>query len=1304
MRRLLNIITIAAFLLSSLAFPSEAEAGEGLFIPCQYKNTYIYYMSRGNEYFADSQLESAMDSFKKALIVQPNSKEARLKILEIRRMLKAGITPEIIEARKNAVEDAIMSAEEKVRQRIEEEKKPKVIENAIMGAEEKVRQRIEEEKKPKVAKDVPRVYRKSRYKAKGEQERPKAARRAPRTYRKTYGEARPEVERELEALEEELAQRYPSQSHPYLTDKEGFRLPTSYDKFYNEYLDPQKFSNGLNDKIQEAGEGMNNYIAPSKVKGEYRLSLGFTGDDAIWKDANADYHNMPGDTSWRYIFGNERYNNYDKKIYSRIKVELDSPITDKLSSYNEIVIDPWTFVGKKKVYLTGSAGDSAEVDLKYWSNATRTINETYRTQNGDIVNIQESKVHDGKTSPETYRGLADWGSNRFSMPQVEIDRMYVPVRKSWIKYESEPYHAKLFFMANQDEALTSDDPMRLSNNKVWWGESPWLDEYESSRTFNRGGISAPAGYGRTREPLKKGQWVRSQSFMAKDSDDQYLTFLRGLSLDGNFDNGTTVNMVVASPRNLWDEYQQGSSLPAAIRMKSPVTEKLTLGGLYTLKTGFRHQSVEAMNNLAALDASYDLYPDTKLLAEAAVSNMDVEESIGYNNVYTGYAGMIGLKNSGPLTMIGRPSDKYELETSFTHMGDQFFPGLSSYRFTRKEPEYAKHIHFDELKPENEAIKVGDGVDVGRNSFGLTAKAEFPDDNIDGRLDFRSVHSDGGDFIENVYRAEGTYKPAPKLTLKGLAYFQHLPETTLGIDPLINAKNSYSAFTDYFAYEDVWLENTTIESGSDPSIGTFSGGAKYDFYDYLSATGVIEVTNDPKDWPRGLLNNVYVTDEHKDGVIWDKIVPFLYDQSVFGVPPYSYYGIYKSSLTYYPFRPIKMVLNYVYNENKYAMAIDDNSTHQGMELEYKPNNRMTLGFLYQYTRQNDMYKEFVVRKGDEYAGHHNIFAALDYKLNDDQNLTLMFGEYVGYPYAYPENHSALSALDTRHIIRVNYSGSWGEPRSPLPRGGEGQGEGAEFWNPLGPMSPEIPGAKFISNLYPGLVKYREKAAIRPVESEWDAFYTKLEFGLDAYDKEDWEGSLRFGLFGSFTEEEIWEDEIRGQYQRNDMNLNGADINANIGWAVVNDASRYISFTPQVNAGYRRIEFKRSNFSYSGTGVSEIGEVDEHFNVSFLGLGGRIDYIPAEKFNLYTGGFWAPFVYAPSRNELLGRMENNKGAIYHVDYGCDYTLSDKFDVSLGGFWDLQHLDRAERIDSGVVSVELPDNKLESLGLRIGGSYKF
>ena len=1317
MKKINYIIIFAVFVLLQPDYVGASEANKKtLFTPCQYKGAYKYYMDRAKGYLDDKQYESAIESYERALIIQPNSKEARLKIAISNAMLenKGHVTKSKKQIRKDVMNRVVSYKDYAL-------KKPV----SALGPQKNQDVAIKKPARRIVAQQSSRDFyynnsdlepsKRSYTSTKSEPSKRPYVSTQPEPSKRPYAKPEPS-KRPYVSTKPEPSEKLPSSltkkpepaPKPVATlkypstvaiERKPVRTPYVEESFRCELPFFEEFSDGINSKIQEGTENVNSYIAPSVIRGEYRMAFGVTEDDFIWKDANADYHNMPGDTSWRYIFGRDRQNSYDKAIYSRLKMDMDVHITDTLSGFGEMTIDPWTFVGKKRVHVSGSNGDNVQIDYKYWSNVRSTINETYRTERGDVVNIDENKVKEDKTSLGRYTGLTDWGTNTFNVPEEEIDRMYVPIRKLWVEYNSEPYKAKVFAMAGQEEALTSDDPLRLSNNKVWWEEGAWLDRYDQSQSFQRRGESAPEGYTGSREPLKKGQWVRNLSFMARDSDDDFLTFLRGASFKADFNNGASVDMVAATPRSLWDTYEEATNVPAAIRVKTPISDKLTIGGLYTFKGGMRHQSLEAMNNLGALDGSYQLFNNTNLFGEFAASNMNTEEASGYENHYTGYAGSFGLKNQGPIALTDNEADKYEFKASFASMSDTFFPGLSNYRFTRKESEFAKHIYFEDLDPRNEAIMFGDGMDIGRNALNISTKIEFPDNNIDGQFDFRTVYSDGNEHIEDVYRLEGTYQPVEKLTLKGLVFYKHLPKTKQGIDPLMNAKSSYSAFTDYFAYEDVWLENSAVQEGKDPSIGAFSGGLQYDFTDYFSGYGVFETTNDPKDYPRGLLNNVWVGDYFKDNIVWDRVVPFLNDQSAFGTPDYPYYNIYKTRFTYQPFDPLKITLKYTYNENKYAMAIDDNPTAQGVEFEYKPCPNTTLGFLYQYTRQRDMYKEFVLEQGTHFDGHHNIFAAFDYQLNQDQHLRIMYGNYVGYDYNTPENHDDLNALDTRHIVRVAYTGTFG----PVERQDEDQYIADATPTPLGPLNPAIPGATFIAKLSTGWAKYKEEAVIAPVESDWDNYLLRCDLGMDAYDREYWEGSLRLGLFTTLTDEEKWDYEGKGTYQTDDMSFRGADVNANIGWAITSE-SKYLSVAPLVNIGYRRVEFSRGKISTTSTTVPQLGENDENFNVSYAGLGARVELGPVNNMSFYGSGYWAPLVYAPINNSELGRTTCDQGTIWHAEGGCDYSLSEKFDVNLGGFWDLQHLERADRIDNGRVNIETPENKLETFGLTLGGQYRF
>jgi len=1292
------LIVTASALLTLPSYASEIRE-KTLFTPCQYKGVYKYYMDRGEKFLSDNQYESAIESFERALIVQPNSQDARAKIVMAKESLGGKKTVRTSIGRERAMQTAVSQAEytsgasddvsmRRAQATVKQEPK-------VYKTQQRPEPYIKEEQVPSEEPAMRRVIAKSYPEEDYVSNKPQPAlKKEPALEKRSSLGQRPSAEQRLwqeqkpsPTIEKEPSEpglKYPSALSTAKSETPIARISEPFECHLPVFED---FSNGFNSKIQDGTDNINNNIAPSVMRGEYRIAFGATEDDFLWKDANADYHNMPGVTGWRYLYGKDRYNSYDKEIYSRLKVDLDAHFTDTISGFGQMVIDPWTFVGKKKVNIPGTGGDNLQIEYKYWSNARSTINETYRTDKGNIVKINENKVKDGNTSTANYSGLTDWGTTFATVPEVEIDRMYVPIRKLWVEYDQEPYKMKAFAMAGQEEALTSDDPMRLSNNKVWWEESTWLDRYDASRVFSR-----------TDNPLKKGQWVSDLSFMARDSEDTRLTFLRGGSFDASFNNGTRVKAVIATPRSLWDTYEQVSSVPAAIEARTPITDKLTLGGLYTFKGGIYKQSLEAMNNLGSIDGSYQLFENTQLFGQFAGSNMRVDEANGYKNDYTGYAGTFGIKNQGPLKITGGAGDRYELKAMVASMNDKFLPGLSSYGITRKEFEYAKHVYFDDINPENEACMFGDGIDVGRNVLSLNTKAEFPDSGVDTRFDFRTVYSDGNDHIEDVYRLEGTYKPAEKLTLKGLAFYKHLPKTKAGIDPLINAKNYYSSFTSYFAYDDIWLRNPVVEAGKNPSIGAFSAGLKYDFTDYFTGEGVYESTNDPKDNPRGILNTEWVEEYYQDGITWDKIVPSLYSQGAFGAPPYNYYNIYKARFVYYPFKPLKITLKYTYNNNKYAMAIDDNPTAQGIEFEYKPCPRTTIGFLYQYTRQRDLYKELVMNEGYNFDGHHNIFTAFDYQINQDQHLRIMYGAYVGYDYDYAEEHDDINALDTRHIVRFSYTGKFG----PSDKRGDSAITDATP-NTLGPLNPAIPGATFVTKLSGGWAKYTEKADVAPVDSNWDNYLLRLDLGMDAYDREYWEGGIRLGLFTTLTDQEKWEYQGIGTYQTDDMSFRGADVNANIGWAISN-SSKYLSVTPLLHVGYRRVEFSRDNISTTSTTVSQLGEVAENFNVTYAGIGGRVDMGPANNLNFYTSGYWAPLVYAPINNSRLGRVTCDRGTILHAEGGVDYAVSDRFDLSLGGFWDKQHLEKASRIDDGIVNFEMPDNKLETFGLSLGGQYRF
>ena len=86
-----------------------------------------------------------------------------------------------------------------------------------------------------------------------------------------------------------------------------------------------------------------------KLSGEVRLGLGFTSDDVIWKDANADRIECPGKRTG-VISGDMRHNTYDAKIYDRLNLVMESRFDSPFNILLDFTLDPWTFIGKSCGY------------------------------------------------------------------------------------------------------------------------------------------------------------------------------------------------------------------------------------------------------------------------------------------------------------------------------------------------------------------------------------------------------------------------------------------------------------------------------------------------------------------------------------------------------------------------------------------------------------------------------------------------------------------------------------------------------------------------------------------------------------------------------------------------------------------------------------------------------------------------------------------------------------------------------------------------------------------------------------------
>ena len=759
------------------------------------------------------------------------------------------------------------------------------------------------------------------------------------------------------------------------------------------------------DKEKPSGE------RPAVLSGEFRLGMGATKNSFIWKDANADQVGVPREKNWRYLWGSQRENTYDKKIYDRLTLHLNTNFDSPLNGFAEMIIDPWTFIGKNNVTIRRpSNGDMVDIKLKYWSADNSTINETYRTNKGEMVDLKQIKVTDGKTTATSLSIKPNNALFGNTWDPMDIKREYRPLRKVWTEYKQDELNLKVFPISDQYEALTSDDPLRLSNNHIYWEESPWLDEYEPSRTFDKTG-----------QPVKKGRWTRSMSYFTRDSSDDYphrLTFLRGASFKMS-QPAYSLEATAAAPMALWDDYQNADSIDFAARLKVPWRDLLQLGFTSTAKLGLQKGTLEARNYTEGLDAKYSLSDRANIYGQIAQSYTKVREAKNFNTEFDGFGAKLGARYE-----VGKEGYKegfFKAGVSAAYMGDYFYPGLSNYRYTRRDdPTWVKHIYFTPLKDADAATVWGDGMDRSRAVVEVDLGFAGLGESLVSDFKYRNVRDDRmKKYVESVLRSETTYKATPRFTAKLLAYYKDLPQTVAKYDPLIYTKTMYS-LTDYFDDDNGHPENANVLDNKNPSIGAFALGGKYDLLEeVLSLEGVYEFTNDQPDFPRGLLNDLSVSTESVNGELYDKIIPFLYDNKFFDLPPYSYYDIAKMRLVYTPAQEWKFVLGYVYNANKHAAGIDDNINHAAFEAAYMPSPKWSFWLKYIYSRTIDLNKQNQLQTSEYFDSHHNVFFGMDMKLSKDDVLSFLYGEFVGYNDPYQESNWSLSALDTQHIFRLTY---------------------------------------------------------------------------------------------------------------------------------------------------------------------------------------------------------------------------------------------------------------------------------------------
>ncbi len=771
-------------------------------------------------------------------------------------------------------------------------------------------------------------------------------------------------------------------------------------------------------------------------EGDMQLSFGIDEGDFIWKRADPDLN----ESNWR-ILSDDAYNRYqntfDPAVFSQLqfKAGYDSQGSG-FGFHSYIDISPWSFTGKSdKITIDSDWGDSAEVQLKYLANTRYIVpGSFYSNRFGNIVSTGEQKVVDGKVSAFSRSGLPwDPAADIFHFEELDIKRDFWPLRELWFDYSGDSVNLRLFPASLQDQAYSSDDPLRLTNRHIWWAPSPWLTQWKTGH-FN------PDVEDDNNDPAPdffKGYWDESLAYSTRNSAGQRITNLRGfsLSVDGA---DTLFDFTAASPKNLWQDYDDFDTVNSAMRFKHFYSDDLLLGFTHTSKYGL-DGGVDAFNHVFSFDTSYGLSDHTALSFQFAASRTRFDRKTDYESKSQGNTYHFNLTHSSEDVFDKyfygiRPKEEddpfYRIKLSFTRMDANFDAALADYRHPRDDAYWSRHLTFrrpfayeyfglygpslgwHDILP----YRIGDGVDSGRNTVSLRWEAEnIFSQHLDFLFDIRDVRSNSGSLIENVSRLEGTYSVTPRLRLKGLGIHHYMPKTEEGVDPFM-VNN-----------EGVHHENKNIKADRDPSLKTFSAGIEYDFFDWMTAHFIWERSNDTTlaydNFPRGLFEWDNVDTYTQGGKTYRQQVFGLYDDlGAFPTPNYPYYNILKGGLLLEPLEDLHLYLTYTHNDYRWAQIIDENMNHLGLEASYIMDNKLGFYLRYVYARANNL-RDYDHGKGRvNRTGHHNVFTEAKYRVDAESEIIAQYGVggygLVATPTETPFG-GGVAVLDTQHIFRLYY---------------------------------------------------------------------------------------------------------------------------------------------------------------------------------------------------------------------------------------------------------------------------------------------
>lgn len=765
----------------------------------------------------------------------------------------------------------------------------------------------------------------------------------------------------------------------------------------------------------------------TQVTGRYRMAAG-VGRNRTFSinDSNPDLQ----DRDYHYLFGERLNNTFDPAIYSQYQVDVESELSKNLLFYTQISADPWSYVGHtgEQTIKDSNVLSQGRVTYvhKYWGPNNSNIPQSLRASNRDILGIPENEIDSGHTEYIKTSGHHDFFST-YEFPEQDIDFEFRPIRKGWIDYKEDTWKFRFFPLADQNQAMTTDDPLGLSNTKDFWQNSAWLDQWVPHQLF----VDNTPG-NNTRRAIRRGHYSDEESFYAKDSAGNYLTLLRGMAYE--YDNGQTyLGAMVASRFGLWDQYSDFNNVPAVIRGKHFLTQNWMIGGLYTYRAGLVDGEVDALNQVFSFDSKYFLDKGTFLYGQVATSVNSLDRLSEFESDHQGQAYRTGFEWLVP----HHESSTTTIRGNFSWMDTKFQPTLSNYSSLRDDEFWGNYITFTEIPHAVEPFKIGSGLDRGRYVARLNAETIAPEFRVANLFDMRHVRrTDSNSFVEHVFRDEFVYNVTPKFKTKVFGRLHYLPETESDVEPFLGSFVPAGEDDPALLY-DVKLQNTDIDAGLDPSRKTFGIGGQYKPRQQWTFEGSISRTNDIPDFSRGLQNDVFVNNSIRDPEnpnLWlDRIQPFLYGQSHYSLPDYDYFSIFKERIIYRPDPRLQFVFHAAQNSYELWAPIDENVNHQGLSMDYQINNRWSVFADYSHSMVVDV-PRFIDTGFTEYNydSHHNVYGVLKYRVNSQTFLLMEYGVFGKTFYegseALPVSPFAvttfsLPTIDTEHLFRLSLEGEF-----------------------------------------------------------------------------------------------------------------------------------------------------------------------------------------------------------------------------------------------------------------------------------------